>query len=391
MNVVLFCDTYPPEINGVATSIFYLHQTLVEHGHKCLVVTTNPYTDSLLREGDIIRLPGLKLKKLYGYRIAGIFNRGAFEMIKEFGPDVIHINHDGPVGQFGGISAKRLAVPTVYTYHTMYEDYSYYFTKGLFDRAVRHIVQAYTRYKSNVTSEFIAPSQKTKDYLRSIGVDSYINVIPTGIDFSRFNREKEKPEETQKLRHSLGIADDEFVLLSLGRVAKEKSLDVVLSGFASYLKREDAKPIRLVIVGTGPEIDIYVQMAKDLGVYEKTVFVGAVPPDQTYKYYWLGDCFVSASLTETQGLTFMESMAASVPVLARYDDNLAGTISDRKTGFFFYDESDFGNVLSEIVNMDESRRKEIIAEALEAIDKYSLENFFKNVMEVYQRAVTKSW
>lgn len=391
MNVVIFVDTYPPEINGVATSVYNLHETLVSHGQKCLVVTTNPFGNKVNRDGDIIRVPGIEMKKLYGYRLAGFFNQEAYAMIKEFKPDVFHINHDGPVGQFGGIAAGLLNVPTVYTYHTMYEDYSYYFTKGFFDRAARRILQMYTRFKSNVSVEFISPSQKTKNYLRSIGVDTYINVIPTGIDFSNFDRNREDKDETAKLKAELGVKKDEFVLLYLGRVAKEKSLDVCLRGYADFLKAYPNEKVKFVIVGSGPEINSFKQLALDLGLEDHAIFAGAVRPDQTYKYYWMADCFVSASLSETQGLTFMEAMASSVRVMARYDDNLAGTITDEVTGFFFKGENDFKDVLEKIVNQTPAEKDTVIQNALVAIDQYSLSNFFLNVMEVYKRAIVKNW
>lgn len=389
MKVVIFVDTYPPEINGVATSVYNLHETLVNHGEECLVVTTNPYTNKLLREGDIIRVPGIELKKLYGYRLAGFYNAEAARMVKEFRPDVFHINHDGPVGQFGNILSLMLGVPQVYTYHTMYEDYSYYFTKGLFDRAARKIVQFYTRFKSNSTGEFISPSQKTKNYLRAIGVDSYINIIPTGIDFSMFDRKKEDIEASRNLKKQLGIREGEFVILYLGRVAKEKSLDVLLDGYAAFLKVHKGIKTRFLIVGSGPDIDIYKKQAHDLGLDEACIFAGAVKPEETYKYYWISDCFVSASLSETQGLTFMEAMASSVPVLARYDDNLAGTISDGTTGFFFRSLQDFPKNLEKVITLSPKEKREIKENALKKIDQFSMENFYLNVMEAYRRAIVK--
>lgn len=391
MNVVIFCDTYVPEINGVATSIFYLHQTLVEHGHKCLVVTTNSYTDKVMVDGDAIRIPGIRLKRLYGYTIARFYNDKVFEMVRDFKPDLIHLNHDGPIGQFGSICASRLNVATCYTFHTMYEDYSYYVTKGHFDRLARAIIQAYTRLKLNTNNESIAPSLKSKEYLRSAGNDGYINVMPTGIDFRVFDRKKEDKEATAKLKKELGIDPDDFVLLSLGRVAKEKSIDVCQRGFAAYLKAHPEAKMKMVIVGSGPDINFYKDLASSLGVADKTVFVGAVPPDQTYKYYWLGDCFVSASLSETQGLTFMEAMASSLRVMARYDDNLAGTIIDGKSGFFFYDEDDFVPVLDKVYKQSETDKKKMIEESLKAIEPYSLEAFYNNAMRIYERAIRKSW
>ncbi len=391
MNVVLFSDTYPPDINGVATSLYNLHLTLVNHGHKCMVVTVNPWNNDVMIDDDIIRIPGLELKKLYGYHIAGFFNQKAFEAVKKFHPDVIHVNHDAGLGQFGFICASRLNVPTAYTYHTMYEDYTYYVTKGHFDLIAKSIVRSYIRLKAEQTAEFIAPSEKVKDYLRSIGVDTYINVVPTGVDFSRFREQIGTKEEALALRKKFGIDEKDFVILSLGRVAKEKSIDVCLRGYADYLKSGEDKPTKFLIVGGGPALDDLKALTKELGIEKKVIFVGPVKPDETQYYYQISDCFVSASITETQGLTFMEAMASSLVVLARYDDNLAGTIVDGKTGYFFYDLGDFKDRLRAIVNLSPSARKNIISQANKALEPYSLDAFHDNVMEVYRRAIRKRW
>jgi 1,2-diacylglycerol 3-alpha-glucosyltransferase len=100
-------------------------------------------------------------------------------------------------------------------------------------------------------------------------------------------------------------------------------------------------------VGVPPLEDLKGFGREPLGIGDHVVFSGAVKPDQIQRYYALGDCFVSASITETQGLTFMEAMAAGLIVLARYDDNLQGNdFADGKTGYFFYDEEDFKEKLS---------------------------------------------
>lgn len=391
MKIVIFTDTYPPEINGVATSCRNLYRTLTEHGQQVKVVTTNPWNEELFEDGDIIRLPGIEMKKLYGYRAASPFNAHAMRMIEEFKPDVIHSQHDAGVGQFGFIAAARLKVPVVYTFHTMYEDYTYYATKGFFDRAAKGIVRKYIHYKSKTADEFICPSNKIKEYMRSIGIDSHVSVIPTGIDFSAFDKRKVDKKLVASIKKQYGIPEDVYVILSLGRVAKEKSIDICLRGYAKFLETKPSKDTRFVIVGGGPALNELKKLSSSLGIEDKVVFVGPVNPDTVPIYYQLGDCFVSASITETQGLTFMEAMASSVILMARYDDTLTGTIKDGSNGFFFLDEDDFAKKLPAIVSMPPARQKAIKEEALRSIEPYSLERFYKNVMGVYERAIKKNW
>ena len=391
MNIVLFTDTYPPEINGVATSCQNLRNILIKKGHNVLVVTTNPINNDLTYEDGIIRIPGLNLKKLYGYRAAWVFNRKAAKYIKDFRPDVIHIHTDFGIGQFGRLMFKRLRLPGVYTYHTMYEDYTYYFTKGRFDQLVKGVLRNYTKGIIEGCHEVIIPSIKTKDYFREIKIDKSINIVPTGIDFDIFERKNFKQEDIDNEKARLGIMPLDKVLLSLGRVAKEKSIDVCIKGFANYLKEYKDEHIKFVIVGGGPALDELIKLTKDLGIDDKVIFVGAVKPDQVAFYYQLGDYFTSASISETQGLTFMESMAASLPVLARFDTNLIGVIEDNKTGFFYIDENNFVEVLHKVIHMKKEEKDLVIANAKEKLEPFSIDKFASNVVEVYKRAIKKNW
>lgn len=391
MNIVIFTDTYPPEINGVATSCKNLHDILIKNNNNVLVVATNPFNDQLLFEDNILRIPGLELKKLYGYRAAWIYNKKAAKIIKDFKPDIIHIQTDFGIGRFGSIMFKKLGCASVYTYHTMYEDYAYYFTKGRFDQIVRSFLRSYTKNLIESVNEVIVPSVKIKDYFRQIKVDNYVNIVPTGLDFSKFERKNFKEEDIINEKHKLGIKDDETVLLSLGRVAKEKSIDVCLRGFAKYLETYKNDKIKFLIVGGGPALDELIKLAQDLKIEDKTIFVGPVDGEKVPFYYQLGDYFTSASISETQGLTFMESMAASLPILARFDSNLIGVIEDNKSGLFFIDENDFGEKLHKMLNLDIKTKNEIINNAKEKLEPFSINRFYSNVIGVYNRAIKKNW
>ena len=391
MNVAIFTDTYPPEINGVATSSANLRATLLEHGHNVLVITTNVFGNEIVYEDGVLRIPGFEMKSLYGYRLTKIYSSKAMRYVADFAPDIAHIQTDLGVGTFGQVAAHRLHIGSIYTFHTMIEDYTYYVTKGHFDRFARHSVREYFRRRTSLYDEIIAPSDKIKDYLRSIGIDTTVTIMPTGIDFSRFDPKKEDKEKTEALRKKFGISSKDTVILSLGRIAQEKSIDVLLRGYASYLKKGEEKPTKFVLTGLGPAVDSLKELARELGISDHVIFTGPCKPSETQDYYRLGQFFVSASLTETQGLTFMEAMAAHLIVLARYDDNLVGTIKDGETGYFFFNEEDFESKLRATLNIDPAERKRIEENALKVIDVYSLERFYNNAMEVYNRVYKRKW
>jgi 1,2-diacylglycerol 3-alpha-glucosyltransferase len=387
MKIALFTDTYPPEINGVSVSVGLHQKVLMNQGHDVLVITTNPFGKLIDIDLGIVRIPGVELKKLYVYRLSSFLNAKAYQFIRKWQPDVIHIHTDAGIGIFGKITAFFLKVPTVVTYHTMYEDYTHYagFLKGLASR----VVKRFSKSIAEQCTEFISPSLKTKERIRSYGVDRYINIVPTGIDFSRFQRTNLDSEKLAEIK-SRWVLPGERVLLSLGRVAKEKSMDVILKGFSKVIESKEDN-VRLLMVGDGPNRQGLIDLANQLGVSSHVSFVGAVPIQDVPYYYQIADVFVSASLTETQGLTFMEAMVSDRLVLCRFDENLANLIRHQQTGFIFNDEEDFVRQVNTIFNLTKEKREQIHRQAATAVNQYALPIFYENLIEVYQRATRQYW
>ena len=391
MRIAIFTDTYPPYVNGVSTSTFNLANVLMARGHDVLVIAPR-YTDGKMEQiGNVLYVPGVSLKKIYGFRFTNIFAKKPFSIVKKFKPDVIHNQTDFTIGVVARRCAKKLKLPIVYTYHTSYEDYTYYVTRGIMDRFAKRIVRNYTKGLANKMTEFITPSEKTKEYMRLVGSDVYINVIPTGIDFSIFKSDKIDQQKTLAFKKEHKIGPNTKVFLILGRLAKEKSMDVSLRGIAAYHHKHPEVDIKVLMVGEGPAHEELQLLAVDLGISELVDFVGQVSGLEVPFYYNLADIYTSASITETQGLTFMEAMAAGKIVLARFDSNLTGTIINGKTGFFFTDDASFISQVEKIFDMSKEQREAIIKEAYRIVDIYSIDKFYDNIMRVYKRAIRKYW
>ena len=391
MKIAVFTDTYPPFINGVATSTFNLANTLKDHGHEVLVIAPRATDGKLEQIGDVLYVPGLYLKKFYGYRLTNLFANKPISIVKKFKPDVIHNQTDFTIGVVARRCAKKLKLPIVYTYHTSYEDYTYYVTHGIVDRFAKLVVRNYSRDLANKMTEFITPSDKTKEYMRLVGSDIYINVIPTGIDFSIFKSDKVDINKTLEFKKQHDIKSTTKVFLLVGRIAKEKSMDVSLKGIAAYHKKHPEVDLKVLIVGEGPYHEELQLLGEELGISHFVDFIGAVGGLEVPFYYHLADIYTSASITETQGLTFMEAMAAGKIVLARFDTNLTGTIVNGKTGFFFTDEASFVTQVEKIFSLKKEDKAAIIQEAYRTVDEYSIEKFYHNIMRVYKRAIRKHW
>src|SRR5574344_2172211 len=263
MNICIFSDTYIPEVNGVATSVSSLFESLKKRGQNVYLVTTGDETNAGYKD-HILRIKGLELKKLYGYRMTPLFNQDAFKIIEGLKIDVIHINTPFSIGQFGFTVASKLGIPVVYTYHTMLEDYTYYATKGYFDRFSKWTIREFDRSCMLRANEIIAPSEKTLNYLESIGIEKYINIVPTGFDFARFTNVTKKDPKVKEIQKKYNLGDKK-VLLCLGRMAKEKSFDAIIKFYKKYLDLFNDKETVLLFVGNGPQKEELENLSEDLG------------------------------------------------------------------------------------------------------------------------------
>lgn len=390
MNIAIFSDTYLPEINGVAVSVNSLFKLLRKYGHNAYVVTTSSEKDISFVD-NVLRIPGLELKKLYGYRASFIYNDKAYQILKKLKLDLVHINTEFGISQFGFIVASKLNIPSVYTYHTMYEDYTYYATKGYFDRFSKWAIREFDKTCMNRATEIISPSEKTKIYIRSIGVEKYVNIVPTGFDFERFLPTEENRKRSLEMKKDLGIESNKKILLCLGRIAKEKSFDIIIKGYAEYLEKYKDQDTILLFVGDGPARNELEELTKSLNVSNRVRFIGKVDNSLVPFYYLMSDIFLNASISETQGLTFMEAMASELLVLCRFDNNLVGVIDNNKTGFFFQEISDFKDKLNYVLSLSKEETDLIKKRAFESIDCFSEKTFYNNIVEVYKRALRRSW
>lgn len=388
MNIALFSDTYLPDINGVATSTHILKKELKKHGHHVLVVTTIlPHdSDYIDEDNDILRLPGIDLKKLYGYRASNIYSFKGMKELKEFQPDIIHVQTEFGIGIFGKIAGEILNVPVCYTYHTMWADYSHYIAPGnikAVDQAAKKVIEKISKIYGNSCSELIVPSQKTADALISYGISNSIHVIPTGLELDDFSIENKKQQQIDKIIQEYQL-QDKFVVIFLGRIAPEKSIDILIDAMEDIVKVKDN--ICLMVVGGGPQLDELKDIVEKKNLQQYIYFTGPKESQYVPSFYHASDLFVSASVTETQGLTFIEAMASGIPVLARYDKNLDGVICDGRNGYFFKDKDD---LVQKIIDLSQSDLSQLSAAAIEDAQQYSSENFYQKILQTYEQALSK--
>jgi glycosyltransferase, group 1 family len=385
MRIGLFTDTYPPYINGVSTSVHMLKIALENLGHEVFVVTVNQKASSydFEEDGHIIKVPGVKTG-IYDYRLTSMYPLKIAKKIKKMNLDIIHVHTEFSIGSFGRIIAKQLNIPIVATYHTYYEDYLYYVTKGYFNYISKNLLKTLTQFYADKTvNSLIVPAEKIKDlFINKYNYKKEIAVIPTGIAIERFYKENVDKKKKEEIYKSLKVDKDDFLILFVGRVAEEKNIEFLIEAHKKLVK-EDNK-YKLIIVGDGPDIKNLKELSKD--IKDNVVFAGKSLWEDVPCYYDIADIFVTASRSETQGLTVLEALASSTPVVCANDPSYIDAIVPGSNGFVFDTEEEYLENIKKL-RKDNKLREEFSINARNYSENFSSSKYAKRVLDVYEKAI----
>lgn len=347
IKVLITTDLFTTKTNGVVTSTHNLINELKKRGHEVRVITFSKGKKSYTENG-VYYIKSLSLEWIYPEVRMPSSRAGKFvREIVAWKPDVIHSQCEFFSYGFARRISKKTGAPIVHTYHTLYDDYVGYAMPC--KRIGRWLVRKYLSVKRiKRVSAIIAPTEKVKSYLTDIcKSDKKIAVIPSGINLENHKIEF-TDEQRRQGRAGYGFDDTHFVLINLGRLGTEKNLEEIVSFFAEI--SEKYTHARLLIVGGGPALEGLKKLANELGVADKTVFAGMVAPEDVAKYYRLGDLFVCASTSETQGLTYVEAAANGLPLICRNDPCIDEVVKDGENGFRYNDFAEYEKHLDYIIN-----------------------------------------
>ncbi|MFC4022334.1 glycosyltransferase family 4 protein [Oceanobacillus longus] len=377
MKILITTECYSPVINGVVTSVVNLHQELINLGHEVRILTLSGKLRSFEKDG-VTYIGSLGIGKIYpGARVALTTENVYLKTIVEWEPDIIHSQSEFSTFQMARHMAKKLHIPIVHTYHTIYEDYTHYFSPN--KKWGKAMAARFTKTILKHTECVIAPTDKVRCLLEDYGVNQKIQVVPTGINLELYVKEVENTKK-QQLRDRIGIPRNHKVLLSVGRLAKEKNLEEIIL-FLSTLQTGN---FTLLIVGDGPHRSFLEKYVGELGLSKKVIFIGMVLPEEISAFYQLGDVFVSASNSETQGLTYLEAMANGTPALCRKDACLEKVIVSGVNGWQFSSYEEFVKGLESLL-----KYRDLISQnaRLDVISNYSSAVFVKRVEKIYRNAI----
>lgn len=402
MRIAFFTDTFYPRINGVTISIFSFIGNLLNEGHQVLIVCPDyneEHHSKLNRKThfEVFEKNGIKVDVLRVGSFSFILSKedrivrlsqwkNVKKCVKKFNPDVIHINTEFIIGKYAIKYAKKYNIPTVYTFHTMWEDYFANYAKFLPSRFCRWFGRTVVSFYLKRCNEIIVPTERIKQVSIRYGITKDPVILPTGIP-NFFSNASNKLDDTfiKKVDDLFENGRKKNMLIYVGRMAYEKNIPFLFEVLSCVKKTNP--DTSLLLVGGGPELEHLKELASKHPEKDDICFAGLQERSDLPMFYKYGDIFVFPSVTETQGLVTLEAMMSGIPVVAIGELGTADVMQGDNGGFMVSNNvKEFSDKVCMLLN-DESLRTKKAKEAVELSSQWSLDSLTPKLVAVYESAI----
>jgi 1,2-diacylglycerol 3-alpha-glucosyltransferase len=322
MRVALFTNNYLPFRGGVTTAVETLRRGLDRLGHSARVfapAACPPVTDPAW----VSRYPSVPAPTYPGFALALPFSPRAHAAARAFSPDIVHAQHPFLLGPAARRFARRSGRALVFTYHTRYEKYAHYVP--LPERLVAALAVTLSCRFAASSDLVIAPSERIAAGLRARGVTAPVTVVPTGVPLALF-----EPGDRAEARRAAGFPGDGLLCLYVGRLDREKSVDLIIDAFGSIA--DAVSGATLSLIGQGTHEAALRRRAEAGPARERIRFHGGMDREALPSFYRAADLFLFSSETETQGLVLAEAHASGLPAVAVRASGVDEVVRDGETG-----------------------------------------------------------
>ncbi len=377
MNILMMTNTYFPIVGGLEQSVYSFSEEFKSLGHEVLIVTPN-FKGMPTEETGVIRIPAFQ--KFNGtvfsvnFPASGLLTR----LMKEFSPDIVHSHCPFFMGDFALHLSRQHAIPLVFTYHTMFEQYVHDWPVQ--NEGVKRFMVKLAAGYANLVDQVIVPSESVQDILLKRGVKTPMEVIPTGVDVERFSKGDRKA-----FRQQNQIPLDALVVGHAGRLAPEKNLEFLTNCMVELLKKDPR--IHALIVGLGPSEQMIKDAFGQAGLEKRLHLTGVLHYQHLVDAYFAMDVFAFASLSETQGIVLIEAMAAGVPVVALDAPGAREVVEDYHNGRLLaeMDQQSFVDALNWALSRTPEELQTIKQIVRMTVQKYPINSVAKRMLEVYEK------
>jgi 1,2-diacylglycerol 3-alpha-glucosyltransferase len=388
MRILLATDTYYPDVNGAAYFTYRLATMLSHRGHNVFVMCPSRSFRNTVSNDNAVTVYGIRsipIPIYRNFRISPLFiPRGVTRAVKEISPDIVHIQNHFLIGKEVVSAAKRLGIPAIGTNHFMPENLVHYLhLPGIAERWVqklawRQFVRVFEQLDSVTT-----PTKTAAALLEKAALNKDVMPVSCGIDLERF-----KPtNDGAYLKRRFGIPTDRPVLLYVGRLDKEKKIDVVLRALPDISR---VTGVHLVLAGLGKEKQNLEALAEKLGIRKAVTFTGFVPDEDLQNIYRVADLFVTAGIAELQSIVTMEAMASGLPVVAVNAMALPELVHNGENGYLFSD-GDSEMLAERVIAILANRalRARMSEKSLEIIKDHDINKTVEKYESIYSEIVNR--
>lgn len=397
MNIVMCTDAYWPRVNGVTVSVESFSRALIKAGHNVVIICSfypekqaiermsNPVMDKRESDNDpiVIRVPSYPLPISKEDRVAK-FHKWFWvsKQLDSFKPDIIHVNSEFVIGEFGFYYGKLNGVPVVYTFHTLWEDYAVNYIPHVPEFLLRFFARRIIKNMASRSETVIAPSSQIKDVLTRYKIKKPVNLLPTGIDAALFSNPAESVKAFRaQMDAKYPALAGKRILLFAGRIGKEKNISFLLRTMPEIFKEfPDAV---LLVVGNGPDLSVFESEAASMGLGDRCVFPGYLDRKDLSLAYAMSSIFVFPSVTETQGLVTIEAMLSGIPVVAVGAMGTLTVMGGDNGGFMVkHDETEFSARVRDLLR-DPVLYREKAADAREHAKSWTIDTMAGKLQMIY--------
>ena len=372
MRIAYYSETYLPTMDGVVKSMIEFRKQLEAYDHEVYIFAPGS-REAIQANTDsrVFLYNSITFTPYPAYRLA-MNPWTSNEIIESKKIELIHSQTMGPMGYGARDIAKKKKLPFVGSFHTLIPYATHYISKrkDVQDFA-KDVAWKYLKWYYGSCDVTIVPSYTIKELIEKEGFTN-VKVVENGISLAPY-------EKSVRDRSSFNLSEDDFILLFVGRIVKEKNLEVLIRASKKIIK--EIPNVKFIIAGKGPEENYYKDLVSKAEVNDYFKFLGFVPDSKIYSLYKSADLFIFPSKFETQGLSGIEAMASGLPVVGADYLAISEIIKNDYNGILF--DPDNEDDLFEKILICVSKKKKYSKNALETAQKYSIETTTNKLLSIY--------
>jgi 1,2-diacylglycerol 3-alpha-glucosyltransferase len=388
MKIVIVSQTYEYG-NGQASFTIHFAEAMAQRGHQVLVITPSENMKSYST-----RLNGVRIEKISAAHISILHPKIYItpfpalrirQLLREFQPDVVHIQDHYFLCNAAVNEANRLQISVIGTNHFLPENLLPFVRK--FPALQRILAIPLWKMMLAVFNKLdlaTTPSKTAARILRGQRIYIPVHAISNGVDTNRFFPDPQV--DRVGIRRKYNLAPDQTLLLYVGRLDGEKRLDTLLEA-VSHLPQAD---FQLAIAGYGLYEQVLRRQMQTLGLDGRVVFIGYVPSEDLPSLYNSADLFVMPSPEELQSIATLEAMACGKPILAADARALPELVKPGVNGYLFKPSNieDTASTMKQLMN-EREKWTAMGKASFEFAQVHSLQNTVIHFEEHYRTIIEK--